>query len=352
MKSLKKWLLRFCILSGSVALVFIIGEIFIRLIVPPRNTTTIFQKLPDSPRLIGLIPYYEGIRKGVPVKINSKGFRDLEFNPAKEKNVFRIIGLGDSVTYGAGVRLEDTYLKQLERMLNGRSSGKQYQILNMGVPAYNTYQELIFLKEVGLAYYPDMVVVGFTVNDVDLLNTEWLMNRELTDPTQFNDAVLQHKETRAKKIYGYIKSKSEFIFFLSFRMSALMRKLNIPIETEATRHQHAFNDNNKGWLLAKDSLKEIKILGEQNGYQLLVVIIPYLTTLDDSFHWIDAHAAIKAYCESQQIPVLDLFPYYKGQETRKLHISITDNHPNAKAHNIAARAIIEWFEGTGCIDLN
>ena len=37
---------------------------------------------------------------------------------------------------------------------------------NLGVPGYNTSQELAYLREVGPLYHPDLVVVGFYDNDV------------------------------------------------------------------------------------------------------------------------------------------------------------------------------------------
>ncbi|MDO8445511.1 MAG: GDSL-type esterase/lipase family protein [Deltaproteobacteria bacterium] len=165
----KIWIERLTILLISILIFFVLGEILIRLLVhtePPLP----FQKLPDSPRLVGLIPGFE--REDI--KINSRGFRDGEYPEEKSRNTLRIVGLGDSFTFGAGVKLQDTYLKQLEKMLTEKSSFKTVEILNMGVPGYNTYQELIFMKEVGLRYKPDIVIVGFVLNDVDLLDRDLL----------------------------------------------------------------------------------------------------------------------------------------------------------------------------------
>lgn len=98
-------------------------------------------------------------------RINSIGMRDYEYPLLKGNRIFRIVCLGDSVTFGAGVELDQVYPKVLEKLLNSRSEGMHYEVLNFGVPGYNTAQEVITLREKALRYNPDLVLVGFNLND-------------------------------------------------------------------------------------------------------------------------------------------------------------------------------------------
>jgi hypothetical protein len=82
---------------------------------------------------------------------NSLGLRSAEIGP-KEK--FRILFLGDSVLWGIGY-----HTKVIEDNLN-------VEVINAGVPGYTTYQELEFLKAYGLDMNPDLVIIGFALNDV------------------------------------------------------------------------------------------------------------------------------------------------------------------------------------------
>ncbi|MCX8064863.1 MAG: hypothetical protein N3G21_06785, partial [Candidatus Hydrogenedentes bacterium] len=76
------------------------------------------------------------------IKINSHGFRDYEFTKEKPPNTFRIIVVGDSVTFGWRQRLEDTYPKILEKKLNEVFSSRiKIEVLNFGVGGYNAEQE-------------------------------------------------------------------------------------------------------------------------------------------------------------------------------------------------------------------
>ena len=57
----------------------------------------------------------------IPVEINSHGLRGPEVTYEKPTDTFRILNLGDSVTMGWGVRVEDTYGQQLESSLNNQN---------------------------------------------------------------------------------------------------------------------------------------------------------------------------------------------------------------------------------------
>lgn len=98
---------------------------------------------------------------------NSFGFRDSEHDPVKAKGTFRILGLGDSFTYGIGVTFEETYLYRLEAMLNRRAgSHPRIEIIKAGIPRYFPETERILLEKYGAQFQPDLVVVSFLPNDV------------------------------------------------------------------------------------------------------------------------------------------------------------------------------------------
>ena len=52
------------------------------------------------------------------IKYNHHGYRDYEYSLEKPEGVFRILVLGDSQTFGAGIKdLKDTWVKKLEEKL-------------------------------------------------------------------------------------------------------------------------------------------------------------------------------------------------------------------------------------------
>jgi hypothetical protein len=73
--------------------------------------------------------------------------------------------LGDSVTFGHGTLDDTTYPYLLEQRLRRWRPDVNWEVWNLGVPGYNTRQELIYLNEIGPRAQPDVVVVGFFPND-------------------------------------------------------------------------------------------------------------------------------------------------------------------------------------------
>jgi hypothetical protein len=114
-------------------------------------------------------PGWEGIHAGARVHINSAGWRGNDFSPTKPSGTFRILGVGDSFTFGKDVNDEDVFLAQLERMLNS-GGGARFETLNAGHEGINTATELQYFNECEMTNLaPDVVILGFTVsNDAEL----------------------------------------------------------------------------------------------------------------------------------------------------------------------------------------
>ncbi|MBU0753602.1 MAG: SGNH/GDSL hydrolase family protein, partial [Planctomycetes bacterium] len=101
-------------------------------------------------------------------KINALGLRD-DANLSKDKPIAgekRILCLGDSFTLGYTVDRENLFADLLESKLNREGRHDHIEVINAGTEGYSSDQELLWLKEEGLAYHPDIVVMNFYQNDV------------------------------------------------------------------------------------------------------------------------------------------------------------------------------------------
>lgn len=95
---------------------------------------------------------------------NSLGYRDTEHAIAKPPGTYRILVLGDSVAAGLRIdRTEDTFPAVLQALL--RAQGVNAEVLNFGVSGYNTQQEVETLRDKGLRYQPDLVLLAYVLND-------------------------------------------------------------------------------------------------------------------------------------------------------------------------------------------
>ncbi|MCR4411918.1 MAG: SGNH/GDSL hydrolase family protein, partial [Thermoguttaceae bacterium] len=108
---------------------------------------------------------YERVTWGYPVVNNRLGFREREFEMPKPAGKFRIMVLGDSLTWGAGLTEDQRYTRLLENRLQKECPHAEIEVLNFGRPGAPTTAERDLLNEHIDTVEPDLVVVGFCVND-------------------------------------------------------------------------------------------------------------------------------------------------------------------------------------------
>lgn len=89
----------------------------------------------------------------------------MEFAKAKSASSFRIVCLGDSWTFGANVDQTNAYPRQLMAMLNRDFPQGKFEVFNLGVMGYSTYQGLELMRRSAINLNPDVVVIGFGMND-------------------------------------------------------------------------------------------------------------------------------------------------------------------------------------------
>ncbi|ODS84448.1 MAG: hypothetical protein ABS46_03460 [Cytophagaceae bacterium SCN 52-12] len=95
--------------------------------------------------------------------LNSEGFRDEEFGP-KDKHTYRIVGLGDSFTFGV-TPYPQNFLTIAEKIINENAPGRKTEIYNMGIPSIGPREELALLTDEALYWDPDLVMINFFVGN-------------------------------------------------------------------------------------------------------------------------------------------------------------------------------------------
>lgn len=105
-------------------------------------------------------------KKG-PTSHNSLGYRSDEFPLEKPDGVFRIVTLGGSSTYDVSIPdNKQIFTAQLEKLLKEEYGYQNVQVINAGVPGYNTWEILGNLEYRVLDLDPDLVIIYENTNDV------------------------------------------------------------------------------------------------------------------------------------------------------------------------------------------
>jgi lysophospholipase L1-like esterase len=195
------------------------------------------------------------------ININSRGFRDKEHAIKKDKNVFRILCLGDSSTFGLRVERDETYHALLESKLNKESSQKRirFEVINAGVPGYSSCQGLTLYKLKGFKYKPD--IVTFYLGGNDLGRNFYLSDKEIMQ---------NNVPVAVKVIINNLLLKLD-----SYRV---LRKL---IMNMSTGHKNNSEENVPRVSLDdyKENILELNRLCRKNG-SVLVLISPPVSKVD------------------------------------------------------------------------
>lgn len=167
----------FILLLVSVSLTFAVLEIGSRIWLNYLSTTDQYDKFvlftDIDPEDYAFSPhpylgYYPtpNYRKGLTFH-NSLGYRNDEFTLEKPEGVFRIVTLGGSSTYD--VRIPDNasmFTTRLQESLSDDYGFRNVEVINAGVPGYNSWEILVNLEFRVLDLDPDLVVIYEGTNDV------------------------------------------------------------------------------------------------------------------------------------------------------------------------------------------
>lgn len=156
------------------------------------DLTNEFHKQADLAISDGYLGYK--LRPGAVVneyRINSQGFRSEEFKTRKDDDVFRVICLGGSTTFGSNAGDNSyTYPALLQRILSKLHPDKRIEVINAGVYGYNTWHLVKLLRDLN-SFNPDMFLVMTGLNDViraQNLTSQRLQSITADDMTAYRSA--------------------------------------------------------------------------------------------------------------------------------------------------------------------
>lgn len=207
--------------------------------------------------------------------INSRGYRDDEWEPAREKGgVFRIALLGNSMTYGSGVAIEDTWGRKLERLVQAEFESKgierRVESMNFAVQGYVFEQMARTYENEIKPYRPDLVLVGTVPYDVSPFDgatgEQDVPYRRAIAKTAAHDALL-------KRVMLPLKGRLR----LGWNKDAAAAE-KARIDT-LVRERPYSTDAEPLWDVMRTRMDDVQAQVESGGGRLLVVALPQFSNL-------------------------------------------------------------------------
>lgn len=256
--------------------------------------------------------------------------RHVEPIPPKANRTYRIFVLGDSFTWGTNVMADATYPAHLSWVLN-RTSTRPFEVFNYGVSGSCTADQLTLFESLA-GHEPDMVVIGYFLNDPD-------PGRR----TPKRVAALMRRLEQPPRWESWLRSHSELARAILFRVWSAR------LVDEQIRYFRAIHrPEGDIWQRHARELEYLPALARSGGAEVRVVIWPHLGfPLDRNYPFQDIHEQLASTFDSLGVQYLDLLDTFRGVPHERLEaVPQLDPHPNEIAHRMAADAIFAWLRDT------
>jgi lysophospholipase L1-like esterase len=265
-------------------------------------------------------------------EINSLGLRGPEVSPKKPDGVRRVVVIGDSYTFGLGVDVTESLPARLEARLN--QDGTQHvEVLNLGTPGYNSDQEFMYLREKGMAFQPDAVVMAFNMSDAEVgfIGLKNTGNLSLIRAKEFLKAHFG--------LYGWTKDAIWKLLVHETRDNADVGvwPAMVPLHDAATGHP------GEGWRRCQAALTGVGEECRKAHVPCILVLWPMMEQLA-SYRYLPEHHLVVAQAEEAGFQVIDLLSTFVDEDETKLRLSEADSHPNAVAYARAADVLAPVIE--------
>ena len=351
--SARVWLPRVFLMLFGLALGVVLIETGLRVVAGLRGSKAdgaselrgLHRFRPDLPWLFELRPGAEGriSQTGAALySINADGFRDSVYARPKPEGVFRIVVMGDSVSFGYGVDETEAYPQVLEELLSELAPDSRIEVVNLGVGGYNAYNEAQLLEGVGRSYEPDLVLVQFCIND-------------LNDPTVHFDAqtrvVLSAIPDAAfpdpSKRRGSAHAPSQGLRWcqaskLCATLQGLWLAMTGPELDERTRRDaFAFIEaaDRPEWIWLEARYEEMAKIANADGASFAILAFPYQKQLAEP----PPHAVQNQLAQlgrKHDWPVIDPLAAFQEAHVARTPLFMDWWHPTPAGHRFAAMSIV------------
>jgi len=252
---------------------------------------------------------------------------------------------------------EDVYPEQLEALYE--AEGKHVEVLNLGLGGYNTLQEVSTLEQIGIQFAPDLVVVGYCINDIGDTspNLRYIQAAQKYGSSIYHLRLIQLIQSRLDKLnlseYSrkinsharFVRDNKDYIVDvgddqeLNNRINHL--RLSLKVDKKALDYFVPMYLSQPHLGKLRYALEKLKTLQDKYGFHVIVVTIPVLTENHQ-----DIYRAVYNVVEHEfyrvGFDVINVYEVFESSGFKRLLIREWDNiHPNKRGHRLMANQLYE-----------
>jgi len=360
----------------NVLLFLVMAEITLRLADPLLARSGLFDSRYNTP--FGLVPHRP--TEGSIGRTNSSGFRDRERTRERASAASRIVALGDSFTWGAGITYDDTFVTLLEQKLQAEQPGAE--VMNLGASGFQPDEYLSVLTWHGLQYHPDLVLMNFYIGN-DFLPSEgadivvaglrwkvhingnwahdhfswdhWFLFHDLNYAYKVGKARLRHaagsdqgiwdiqpgKRQPAATSQAFTGWSAEYLRIVQSRGDQYLKESTPAFEYRWNKTRITLEETHR--LMQSQHVPWALVLipaEEQVDGELRKLYVESIQIPQDRLNLQKPQQVLRDWAQSHEVPVIDLTETFRSEVPRARLFQINDFHWNEAGHAVAATAIL------------
>lgn len=396
---IKKVLIGLIIASVTSVLLYFAGEYYLRNFVLVTRSTGHCDQLDPLVKFKGIpnttctsrTPEWDVVNTQ-----NSFGLRSPETSLQKPSGVYRILFLGDSFTHGYGVHADASFPSLVEKKLNEKFKGNpKIEVINSGVPNYSPLIEYLYLKNEGIQFDPDLVILEFDLTD---FSNDYVYGKEAVYDTNGIPVALPStpsaqpvntspiaapagspaspKLMEQSKLLPFVPSDIKRYFhdnsvlykWVSTQLKIMLgQPLADPeLETKESYYTIVKPDTSHDevlWKAPKQNLTLINTFLSDRHIPFMVSAHPHAILVNGSewgngrlLHGLERgkvysdryFAELARFLENQKVPFINLLPYFRQSSRHPLYFPF-DGHFTENGHKVAADGIISELPKLGVL---
>lgn len=240
--------------------------------------------------------------------------------PEKQDHLFRIMVVGDSLTYGLGVEEKNTYSRVLEQLLAGEY---HCEVLNLGVCGMQSSDILETIRSFAPLLKPDLIVYGMSLNDFLPAGTgQYRNNRRWPFPLP--------------EVFKYRMSRQTYIgAFLEKAYDKLLMRIGVRRDF----YDDILENFQDFQVRFAEDLGRINAFAIENGFSPILAVVFHQHPEYGGRSYRIAQIAETA-AQNAGMTVVPMEKFFKKYDGQFLGVSQWEGHPNRKAHRILAEMLL------------
>lgn len=326
------------VLSVAIALisVAVIGEVLCRVFFPDIQ----LRYKSDAEALYYFEPNQKGIQvlsNGMPSPLATINELGLRGNPFRTPASRRILVLGDSFTFGAGVADQETFVTRMDMAL-----GPEFMVINGGQPGYGVFQMKATLDRLADLVKPEVVILVIWQGDF-LRRPPNEEERKMLAKSQALSRVIK-MSVFLTHVYRMIERAA---MAFNQRGGAMQRGEGVADSTKIDHYLRGLEEDREAILSMHERAKQygkglVVVLWTKEGFNLNVLDAEkeLASRLTETLQKTLTHPSI---------PFIALQTSMAAMLTKRQLAIPGDGHPSAFGHCIAAKAILDGLGTLGYI---